>query len=64
MVWMFVGKGWADRHRSGDSVMALMLARRAMRTMVYEVAPADGRIYLAVQSLLCTGALLARYPPA
>ena len=35
--------------------MALMLARRAMRTMVYEVAPADGRAtnHLTHTGLIC-----------
>jgi ABC-type lipoprotein release transport system permease subunit len=35
-----------------------------MRTMLYEVAPTDLRIYLVVTALVCTVALAACYFPA
>jgi len=62
---MFVGQGL------GLTIAGLLLGTlasalvgRTMRTMLYEVAPTDPRIYVAVGVLLCAVAFTACYLPA
>jgi predicted permease len=45
-------------------VIASIVMARAMRTMLYEVAPTDLRIYVAGVGILCTVAMMACYLPA
>lgn len=62
---MFVGQGlWLTAAGLAVGVILSVLVGRAMRTMLYEVTPTDGRIYLAVTVLLCAVASTACYLPA
>jgi len=62
---MFVGQGLALT-AAGVALggAASVLVARAMRTMLYEVAPTDFRIYLAVTAVLCAVAFTACCMPA
>jgi putative ABC transport system permease protein len=62
---MFVGKGLRLTSAGlAIGVVASVLVARAMRAMLYEVAPTDPSVYAVVTGVLCAVAFAACYLPA
>ena len=58
-----MGLGLTAAGQSVGVLVSVLLAR-AMRTMLYDVAPTNARVCVAVSAALCAVACLASYIPA